>query len=181
MFAGNRAGDGWAGSVVRGGAGCLDADRSDLRWLGDGGGHVNAFVDPEALARQIAEVTRLRHVATRTLCSSLSFLNRENAPLPLPRRMALVGGGYAWTLHLYIWLSRRADRLLGTRWSVYGWAFYFGTLEEPIDRSVSPNVCVGCGSGTRDHDLVVRRFWRWFRWYSCPCCGAANMFSDNGP
>lgn len=151
------------------------------RWLGNGGGHVNAFVDPGALARQIEAATGLRHVATRTLCSSLSFLHRENAPRPLPRRMALLGGGYAWTLHLYVWLSRRVDRMLGTRTSVYGWAFYFGSVEGPIDEAVSRNVCIRCGSGTRARELAFQRWWRWFRWYACPCCGAANVFSDDGP
>jgi SAM-dependent methyltransferase len=70
------------------------------RWLGDGGGHVNAFVEAAAVARQIEDATGLRHVATRTLCSSLSFLHRDNAPHPRPRRLALLGGGHLWTLHL---------------------------------------------------------------------------------
>jgi SAM-dependent methyltransferase len=44
------------------------------RWLARGGGHVNPFVAPEQLVNAIEQATGLKHVATRTLCSSLSFL-----------------------------------------------------------------------------------------------------------
>src|SRR6267142_3226975 len=64
------------------------------RWLASGGGHVNAFVSADETAAVIERVTGLPHVATRALCSSLSFLNRRNAPRPLPRRLLLLGAGY---------------------------------------------------------------------------------------
>src|SRR5579871_6231136 len=101
------------------------------RWLARGGGHVNAFTSPAALVAKIETFTGLRHVATRTLGSSLSFLNRRIAPLPRPRRLLLLGGGFEWTLRAYVYLSRRLDRWLGTRTGVYGWAFYFGNIPEP--------------------------------------------------
>ena len=52
------------------------------RWLADGGGHVTLFVTPDQIRRCVENATGLKHAATRTLCSSLSFLNRRNAPTP---------------------------------------------------------------------------------------------------
>ncbi len=147
------------------------------RWLARGGGHVNPFVNPDVLAATIERVTGLRHVATKTLCSSLSFLNRRNGPRPLPRRLLLLGGGFDWTLHVYIWLSRRINRLLGLRTSVYGWAFYFGSIAVPVGTSTELNVCIRCGSGTSSSKLAVRSSLLIFRVYSCPCCGTTNMFT----
>jgi SAM-dependent methyltransferase len=148
------------------------------RWLGRGGGHVNAFRSAPELAQKIEQSTGLKHVATRTLCSSLSFLNRETAPRPLPCRLLLVGGGSPWTLSLYTWLSRRLDRRFGTRIGIYGWALYFGNLAEPIDTRTLPNVCIRCGGGHPASALVTEssaipgiRIWR------CPGCGTRNPFS----
>jgi len=62
------------------------------RWLARGGGHVNPFVTPEEVIRAVEAATGLKHVATRTLYSSLSFLNPRNAPSPQPRRLLLLGG-----------------------------------------------------------------------------------------
>jgi len=150
------------------------------RWLARGGGHVNPFVAPEQVIRMVEAETGLPHVATRVLCSSLSFLNRRNAPRPRPRRRLLVGGGYEWSLLLYTWISRRIDRILHLRTSVYGWAFYFGDISADIDPAVSWNVCIRCGSGVRTANLYsggyVRRNWCGVRMYACPCCGATNTF-----
>jgi SAM-dependent methyltransferase len=152
------------------------------RWLGRGGGHVNAFTSPGATAAEIAGATGLDHVATRILCSSLSFLNRWNAPRPLPRRLLFLGAGYEWSLFLYAWLSRRLDRRLRTRSSVYGWAFYFGNIVEPIDTGTWLNVCIRCGSGCPASILTgqarVRTSVLGLRVYRCPRCGAQNPFSD---
>jgi SAM-dependent methyltransferase len=153
------------------------------RWLANGGGHVNAFVAPEQVERAIVQATGLEHVATRTLCSSLSFLNRFNAPKPGPRRLLLIGGGSDCSLLLYTWLSRRIDRLLGLRTSIYGWAFYFGNIPTPIDTAISLNVCIRCGSGVTGALLKernrVRTTWYFLRTYTCPYCGAFNIFSDD--
>src|SRR4029077_8355318 len=64
------------------------------RWLGRGGGHVNAFTSADKTAALIEQTTAMPHAATKILCSSLSFLNRRNAPRPVPRRLWLLGGGY---------------------------------------------------------------------------------------
>jgi SAM-dependent methyltransferase len=138
------------------------------RWLGRGGGHVNPFTNAEAVARQIEHATGLPHVATRTLWSSLSFLNRNVCPRPLPLRLWLLGGGFEWVLRAYVRLSRRIDRALGTRTGVYGWAFYFGAIPEPVDAAEWRNVCIRCGSGTPDESVRGKRN------YACPTCGAVN-------
>src|SRR5712691_10028404 len=63
------------------------------RWLARGGGHVNGFNSSRELASNIERLTGLRHVATRTLCTSLSFLNRRNSQTRPPKRLLLLGGG----------------------------------------------------------------------------------------
>jgi len=153
------------------------------RWLGRGGGHVNPFTSPAKLTAAVERATGLPHVGTRTLCSSLSFLNRRNAPRPLPRRLLLLGAGYEWSLFLYTWMSRRLDRWLKTRTSVYGWAFYFGSIREPIDTTTWVNVCIRCGSGCPASLLRrqsrIHPVFPGLRIYQCPTCGASNPFSDD--
>jgi hypothetical protein len=149
------------------------------RFLGKGGGHVNPFTSDVELARLIERIVGCRHVATKTLCSSLSFLNRYNAKGQRPRRLLLFGGGYEWTLFLYIWFSRRWDSIFRTRTSVYGWAFYFGDVGDCLDIGIQGNVCIRCGSGHPMSALVPRRVWRIapsFRVYVCPTCQAQNPF-----
>jgi SAM-dependent methyltransferase len=148
------------------------------RWLSRGGGHVNPFASAPALALEIQRATGLKHIATRTLCSSLSFLNRSNSPRPIPKRLMLLGGGYAWSLFAYVWASRRIDRWFGTRTSVYGWALYFGKIRETIDTRTWVNVCIQCGSGCASTKLMARRVWG-VRVYQCPTCGVANPFADD--
>jgi SAM-dependent methyltransferase len=139
------------------------------RWLGKGGGHVNAFTSAEDTARRIERGTGLRCVATRTLWSSLSFMNRRYAPRPLPRRLWLVGGGFEWTLRWYVRTSRRIDRWFGTRAGVYGWAFYFGEVQSPVDTTGWENVCIRCGSGWQTAELKIEG-----REYRCPTCATRN-------
>jgi SAM-dependent methyltransferase len=138
------------------------------RWLGRGGGHVNPFTSAEEVARTIERGTGLRHRATRTLFSSLSFLNRTRAPRPLPRRIWLLGGGFEAVLRAYVRISRLVDRMLGTRTAVYGWAFYFGEVAEPVNLTAWANVCVRCGSGFAPDGLGRSST------YACPNCGAKN-------
>jgi SAM-dependent methyltransferase len=138
------------------------------RWLGRGGGHVNPFTNAGELAQLIEHTTGLRHVATRTLWSSLSFLNRHVCPRPLPLRLWLLGGGFDSVLRTYVRLSRRLDRALGTRTGIYGWALYFGTIPEPVDTTGWPNVCIRCGSGSPPNAIQGKRG------YHCPNCGVLN-------
>ena len=85
------------------------------RSLARGGGHVNPFTSAPELASRIAQVTCLSHVATRTLCTSLSFLNRHNIPTRPPKRLMLMGGGTETSLRLLNGLFRMSDRFLGTK------------------------------------------------------------------
>lgn len=172
------------GRVVAGGGSLYVAvpDASTLtdrlyRWLSRGGGHVNAFTSAPDVANLIEEATGLELVATRTLYSSLSFLNRANSPRPIPKRLMLLGGGFSWSLFLYVWLSRRIDRWFGWRTSVYGWAFYFGNIAESVDTATKVNVCIRCGSGCDAASLQVERAWlACLRVYKCPTCGETNPF-----
>ena len=147
------------------------------RWLARGGGHVNPFTSSEALAGAITKATGLKHVATRTLFSSLAFLNRRTAPKPWPRRYLLAGAGYEWTLFLYVWASRRLDRWVRTRTGVYGWALYFGDVRGNIDTGSSVNVCIRCGSGTPSR--LLQPVFRGVAVYHCPACGATNPFAED--
>jgi SAM-dependent methyltransferase len=152
------------------------------RWLANGGGHVNPFTSSTELAKRIEAATGLKHVTTRTLYSSLSYLNRRNAPGSAPKRLWLLGGGTEHSLYWLAWASRTADRFAGTRLSVYGWAMYFGSISEPVATSGWPNVCLRCGSGApssrlRQDCLLPRRFFG-PESYQCPICGAINPFAD---
>ncbi len=150
------------------------------RWLARGGGHVNAFRRADELVPRIQEKTRLPHIATRPLCTSLSFLNRNERPAARPKRMLLFFGGSETFLLVLNGVLRLLDRLLGSRTSMYGWALYFGRIEEPVSTTAWSNVCVRCGSGHPSDWLVaaglVTRRWRLLRLYLCPTCGARNLF-----
>jgi SAM-dependent methyltransferase len=152
------------------------------RWLTWGGGHVNPFTSAQELAATIERATHLPHVQTRTLCASLSFLNRRTFRIRRPKRYLLVGNGTAISLHLFTWFARLSDRLFGTRIGVYGWALYFGSFPVPIDTDVWSNVCIRCGSGAqsewlRQMKLVRRRFF--LEVYRCPSCGTSNVLSED--
>ncbi len=152
------------------------------RWVARGGGHVNPFVSADELAFRLERETGLRHVGTRTLCTSLSFLNRKNLGPWSPRRLFLLGGGSEASLWILNYVWRLCDRFLGTRLSVYGWAFYFGNVEETIWPHVWTNVCIRCGSGSSSewllHEKAVTRRWL-FPVYRCPGCGTMNVFTHD--
>jgi len=153
------------------------------RWLGRGGGHVNAFTSAADVAAVVEHATGLRHVATRTLCTSLSFLNRRNIPDGrLPRRAWLVGGGNETILRFATYLFRKFDRCFGTRTSIYGWAFYFGKVAQNPDPLAWTNVCIRCGSGHPSAWLRRQPSYRhslFLSSYSCPNCGARNLYTSD--
>jgi SAM-dependent methyltransferase len=153
------------------------------RWLARGGGHVNPFTSARELSGTIQRATHLRHLNTRTLCTSLCYLNRRNRPICGPRRLLLAGGGTELSLHLFTYFARLTDRLFATRLGVYGWALYFGTVAVPVDPGAWTNVCIRCGSGAssewlQELNLVRSRFL--LRTYRCPNCGTTNLFSEDG-
>jgi hypothetical protein len=154
------------------------ADRL-YRWLARGGGHVNAFRSRDELIALVEGYTGLRFAGGRTLMTSLSVLNRKNRNGRAPRKLTLLGGGRESHLILWSVISRLSDRWFKTRFSVYGWALYFGALHEALDTSTWWNVCVRCGSGCAAGTLerlgAVKG--RLIRRYACPTCGAPNIFT----
>jgi hypothetical protein len=151
------------------------------RWLGRGGGHVNPFTSAGELAAQIERATGLTHGGTRTLLTSLAFLNRANLKGRMQRKMFLIGGGTSSSLMIGTYIMRRLDGWLGTRLSVYGWAFVFGSGAQ-IDGEIRTNVCIRCGSGhasdwLRREGRVRKRIG--FQFYTCPGCGAANLLTED--
>ena len=152
------------------------------RWLGRGGGHVNFFRDASELVALVERETGLRHIGTRVLFTSLSFLNRRNFSARAPRRLWLLGGGAEWVVRWGTFLLRRMDRVFGTQLAVYGWGCCFG---RPLvfDSTLWTNVCVRCGAGVPAERLManggVRRRWFGVRAFACPSCGAENYFTDD--
>jgi SAM-dependent methyltransferase len=143
------------------------------------GGHVNLFDSSQDLESMLSWYFGLPHVATRTLHSSLSFLNRRNTRDPKLRWQMRFGGFWEPVLARVAYATQLCDRWFGTRFSVYGWAFYFGRIGEEVDRHPLPNVCIRCGQAHPQHALeqagCVRK--RLFgRWYQYPDCGALNRF-----
>lgn len=146
------------------------------RWLGKGGGHVNPFRSPQEVARLVETRARLPLRATTLLFSSLSFLNVHNFVARPPRKIALFAFGNEYFLAGLLHLLRSLDGVLGTRFSVYGWSFYFGNIERPAEGEAWPNVCVRCGAGSPEEYLratgVVRN-----GMYRCPACGGFNLLA----
>jgi SAM-dependent methyltransferase len=150
------------------------------RWLARGNGHGNGSHSAHDLAQLIESRTGLPHIATRTLCTSLSFVNRRNAQGPLPGRLAVFLWGMEGPLILFNALLRLLDRFLHTRTSVYGWALYFGLIHRQISRDPQTNVCVRCGYGHPSDWLrkirAVDTFLGMIPRYRCPHCGVANIY-----
>ncbi len=152
------------------------------RWLAHGGGHVNAIVDSHRFAEVLEAETGLRVAAVRLLHTSFAFAN-VNGPVKWSRRIWLIGGGQEWILRTASYWARRCDAWLGTRWSVYGWAFYLGEMPF-IDEVPATNVCVRCGAAHVSEWLkaigTVKLGWFW-RSYNCPECQTENAFTDDPP
>ena len=149
------------------------------RWIGKGGGHVNAFRSPEDVTASVEWLTGLRLRRTRVLHSGLSFLNRNNVT-GWPRKLLLFGNGREGFLARLMWTLRRVDRTLDSRLSVYGWEFYFGALvPEPAEPWI--NVCVRCGAGLAVPYLEELGAIRGNRTqnYRCPACGGFNILTPD--
>jgi SAM-dependent methyltransferase len=156
------------------------ADRI-YRWLGRGGGHVNPFYSAGDVIRLVEHLTGLEHRATRVLFTSFSFLNSRNFTARPPRRIILFANGDERFLALFNWCLRAVDRRFGTRWSHYGWSFYFGDVDVPEKLESWVNVCVRCGAGHSGDYLrmtgAVGAAPGIFERYLCPDCGAPNRLT----
>lgn len=143
------------------------------------GGHVNLFDSSTELEGMLSWYFGLPHVATRTLFSSLSFLNRNNSKDPKLRWQMRLPGVWEPLLARAVYVTRLWDRWFGTRTSVYGWACYFGRVGEPVDKQPLINVCIRCGQAHPSQalertGLVRKRLLS--LWYQCPDCSALNRF-----
>jgi SAM-dependent methyltransferase len=148
------------------------------RWLSHGGGHVNAIRDAAAFGLELQRRTGLSSACTRLLHTSFAFANTSGVNR-WSRRIYLLGGGRECVLRAASMVLRRCDAWFGTRWSVYGWAFYLGQMEHP-DEVASSNVCIRCGSAHVSEWLlalgIVKSHWL-FDAYACPQCSALNYFT----
>jgi SAM-dependent methyltransferase len=150
------------------------------RWMGRGGGHVNAFRAPSDVTEPIERLTGLRMRSQQVLYSSLAFLNRQNLAGRPQIKSVLFAFGNEHYLAALNWLLRRIDGALHTRLSHYGWAFYFGTVDLPATLEAWPNVCVRCGSAHAVEYLrtvgAAPNRGHFLQRYRCPACGACNLF-----
>jgi len=142
------------------------------------GGHVNLFDSHDELIKMLAWYFGLPYVGTRTLHSSLTFLNRRNLKAdPAIRSQMKFNGLCEPLLALVNAFLRLVDRALGARLSVYGWGVYFGTVSERIDPTAMINVCLRCGKARTFAEILGadpherHRFWVRYR---CDC-GAINI------
>lgn len=155
------------------------------RWMGRGGGHVNAFRSPGEVAALVERLAGARHRATQELASGLSFLNAHNFQAPPPRKIALFAFGNERFLAAFVWLLRCLDRAFGTRLSIYGWAFYFGAAEPPESLDTWHNVCVRCGAA-HSAEYLRAHATGWCKTlglesFRCPACGGFNLFTSDRP
>ena len=150
----------------------------------DSGGHVNRFESPAELAETFSAKFGLPHVGTRTLFTSLVYLNRNNTREPGVRGQMRVGGLWQPLVVSINAACRLFDRWFGTRSSVYGWALYFGWIGEPLDLQPFENVCVRCGEA---HPAPMIEQWKRVRrrfpvpLYECPGCHTLNVFVHDRP
>ena len=141
------------------------------RWLGRGGGHVNAFRSPADVIGVVERLTGLSHRGTRPLISSLSFLNAHNFTSRPPRKIALFAFGNEHFLAVLIWCLKAIDRAFGSRRVTTGGR----SISERADArpgEVWTNVCVRCGAGHPEERLPARGLS-----YLCPQCSGWNLRS----
>jgi SAM-dependent methyltransferase len=156
------------------------ADRVYRKVYRNLGGHVNLFDSAVKLEQMLAWYIGLPHVATRTLHTSMNFLNRRNTREAVRLRQMRFAGLPEFILAPLGAAARRLDHWFGSRLSVYGWAFYFGRIEDPVDTAPLENVCVRCGQAHPADELLRRGIRRHLllRSYRCADCGARNIFTS---
>jgi SAM-dependent methyltransferase len=153
------------------------------RWMGRGGGHVNAFRAPGEVTGLVERLTGLPLRSSRVLYSSLAFLNSHNLAGRPQIKSVLFAFGNERFLAVLMWILRRLDRRFHTRLSHYGWAFYFGQVDLPRTLDSWINVCVRCGSA--DAVVYLRKLGAIppirgaVQPYRCPSCGAYNLLIED--
>lgn len=146
------------------------------------GGHVNLFDSATRLERMLAWYFGLPHVATRTLHTSMSYLNRGNTREAVRLRQVRFAGLPEAVLAVVGAVARWTDRRFGSRLSVYGWAFYFGRIGQAVDTTPLENVCIRCGQAFTEEELRQHGLERRLpvASYRCAGCGARNIFTSPG-
>lgn len=156
------------------------SDRLYRKIFHDRGGHVNLFGSRRELENMVSWYTGLPMAGARTLIASFTFLNRK-ATTPGSDRLRFTRLPEGW-LRSFTRALRLLDDTFDSRFSVYGWALYFGRLQESVDEAVRRNVCIRCGQGHPSQWLVGRCLVHrgfLFDSFVCPGCGAKNAFASD--
>lgn len=128
------------------------ADRI-YRWLGRGGGHVNAFAAEADLRLQVERVTGLNCRSSRLLFSSFSFLGARSRANRWQRKLLLFFGAPHVVVAGLTGLLRWLDVLFRTQFSRYGWEYVFGSYSQTLPTRCWTNVCSSCGKGVPRAEL----------------------------
>jgi SAM-dependent methyltransferase len=154
-------------------------DRVYRKVFKNAGGHVNLFASRPHLEELLSWYFGVGLVATRTLHSGFTFLNRKNTHRNRAVREQVRFSGFPEpALATLTAILRFLDRSFNTRLSVYGWAFYLGRVPEAVSSAPLENVCVRCGCsqslgeiakalGREPNSHLIR--------YRCSKCGAGNL------
>jgi SAM-dependent methyltransferase len=171
---------GWLWIAVPNGYGF---DDKLYRFVFAGGGHVNRF-EYKTLVREVEAATGTRLQRSCDLFTSFIYLRRpaEEELQHYPARAGFLGeipSGFLTFIVLALNASTRlCDKLLGSRYSQYGWGFVFSRGELVVDAMPSYfNVCRQCGSGNDAQEIRKRSRRSIFglRLYHCPHCGEFNV------
>jgi SAM-dependent methyltransferase len=157
------------------------SDRLYRKIFPNRGGHVNLFASQSELSETLSWYFGLPLAGSRTLCASLTFLNRKARNIGSGSRRIPFSRLPEPVLLCFNALLRLTDSRFGTRLSIYGWALYFGNLKQPVESIVRTNICIRCGQAHPADWLsrigaVQQRCWLLPR-YKCPACGASNFFT----
>jgi SAM-dependent methyltransferase len=149
------------------------------RWVYHGGGHVNPFDSAAELDGRVTKYVGLAPAGHRLLHTSFGFLERNHFHPRPPRRMLVFLNGRYEAIVILGYLARILDRVFGTRFSVYGWAFYYGHVDGGVDKKAWSNVCVRCGSAQPEANLEPRTAIWPVKTYRCPSCRSRNLFTPD--
>jgi SAM-dependent methyltransferase len=155
------------------------------RWVYHGGGHINGFRSPDDIILPMRQILGGAPVTVRVLHTSFWFLDRRHFHPRPPRRLWIFLNGHYSVVAALSYLCRIIDRMIGSRFSVYGWAIYYCQSCGGVSGTPWLNVCVQCGSAHPAASLVSRVFVRQLmpivKLYTCSACGAWNLFTNDVP
>ena len=147
------------------------------RWVYHGGGHVNPFESAAELDLEVTRRVGLAPAGHRLLHTSFGFLERSHFHPRPPRRMLIFLNGHYTAIVVLSYVARLLDRVFGTRFSVYGWALYYGRVDGGVDTDAWTNVCVRCGSAQPVENLQPQTAIGPVRTYRCAACRSWNLFT----